>query len=138
MSCAVRRPSSWAGRRPARRWGLAGRRLSVITGRDGLATGPRDERSQDAEAHAGSQELDVAVRKHGVGPAGVEAVDLTVVGAVNGTRPRTRLSIKCRALRDDPIPGGLPGPPFDCLIGAGIASAPQFGPARVFGEQDGV
>src|SRR5262245_59685861 len=58
----------------------------VIPGRDDLAAGPRGQAGQDADIHADFQEPHRAIRKYGVGPARVEAVDFIIVGAVDGTR----------------------------------------------------
>src|SRR5439155_17247853 len=63
-----------------RRW------LSVVTSGDDFAAGPRDQAGEDPDVDARHQETDRAVRHQDVGPARVKAVDLPLVGAVEGTK----------------------------------------------------
>jgi len=57
---------------------------SKIAGWDDFAAGARDQGGQDVDTHAGLQEMHRAVGEHGVGPAGVEAVDFAVIRAIDG------------------------------------------------------
>ena len=57
---------------------------SKIAGWDDFAAGARDQGGQDVDTHAFGQELKGAVGEHGVGPAGVEAVDFAVIRAIDG------------------------------------------------------
>src|SRR6266851_965545 len=57
---------------------------SEIIGPDHLAAGPSSQPGEDADVHGGVQEMHGAVCIHGVGPAGVEAIDLPVVRAIDG------------------------------------------------------
>ena len=65
------------------------RGISVIFGTDHFPAGPCNERGQGPDIHAGGQEMHGAIREDSVGPARVEAVDLMVVGAVDGARAWT-------------------------------------------------
>src|SRR5262249_47047071 len=60
---------------------------SEIIGRNHFPPGPRHQPGEDANSQVGLQEVYRAVRERGVGPAGVEAIDLPVVGAIDGARP---------------------------------------------------
>ena len=57
---------------------------SEIAGWDDFAAGARDQGGQDVDTHSFCQEPNGAVGEHGVGPAGVEAVDFSVIRAING------------------------------------------------------
>ena len=83
--------------------------FSVVTGRAGFPAGPRYQGGQDADAHVGIQEVNGAIGEHGIRPAGVEAVDLPVIGAVDGTWPRTRGAIRRCPLKHDAIVKCSPG-----------------------------
>src|SRR5262245_55852346 len=113
--------------------------LLEITGRDDLHAGPRDQAGQDAEVHADFQEMHGAVREHGVGPAGVEGIDLPVVGAVDSTRARLHRSVSARTLQDDRTLEVVPRAALQRLVRAHrLPRLPEPWPARIFGEQDGV
>src|SRR5206468_4136288 len=56
---------------------------SEITVRDDLAPGPGSQAGEHPDVDGVLQEMHGAVCKHGVGPAGVEAIDLPVVRAVD-------------------------------------------------------
>src|SRR5262249_58421608 len=77
---------------------------SITPGRAHSPAGPRHQAGEDADGDAGFQELHPAVREHDVGPAGVKAVDLSVIRAVDGTRPRLRRPVVARALAEDHVP----------------------------------
>src|SRR5690348_12860846 len=81
---------------------------SEITGREELAAVPRDQSGQDADVDAGLQEVHRAVREHRVGAAGVEAIHFPLIGAVEGTRPRTHRSVGGGTPKDDPGVNGCP------------------------------
>src|SRR5262245_54739359 len=85
---------------------------SEITGRDHFAAGPRDQRGQNLDAHAGLEEAHRAVREDGVGAVGVEGVNLPLVGAVEGTGPRARGSIAGGTPKDNPAVESGPGTAF--------------------------
>src|SRR5262249_15978411 len=93
---------------------------------------------KDADVDRGLQEMHCAVCEHGVGTAGVEAVDLEDVGAVDGARSRSHRPVGRRAPKSDPILEASPGAAWDHLIGARLARLPEPRPAGIFGEQDSV
>src|SRR5262249_43849170 len=64
--------------------------LSIVTGRNDLAAGPRDQACENADVEGRLQEVHGAVGAHGVGPARVEAVNLAVIGAIDGAGPGRR------------------------------------------------
>ena len=80
----------------------------------------------------------MAVGEHGVGPAGVEAVDFPFIGAVEGTRARALAPIGRRTLKNDPVIKGCPGTPFNRLVRPRPPQTPESRPAGIFGEQDGL
>src|SRR5436190_17684698 len=80
--------------------------------------------------------MHAAIREHDVGPAGVKAVDLAVVGAVYRARPQSGRAIGRLALEDDPALEVVPGTALEHLILAALAGKPTPGPAGVFGKQD--
>src|SRR5262249_3492966 len=61
--------------------------ISEITARDDLASVAGHQFGKDADVERGTQETHLAVREYDIGPAGVETVDFSVVGAIHGTRP---------------------------------------------------
>src|SRR5436190_18031321 len=68
--------------------GMATWLLSKRIGIDRLAVGAGDEVGNDLQWGVGSHAADGGVAEQHVRAAGVETVDLVVVGAVDGTRPR--------------------------------------------------
>src|SRR5262249_26313595 len=54
---------------------------SIVTGRNDLAAGPRDQAGENADVEGLLQKMHGAVDEHSVGPARVEAVNLPVVRA---------------------------------------------------------
>src|SRR5262245_8462123 len=83
--------------------------------RDDFPAGPCRQAGEDANIHVGFQEMHGAVGEGRVRPAGVKAVDLSVVRAVDGTRPRLRGPVGARALaegdgRPDPDAAQVVGP----------------------------
>src|SRR6266571_7067876 len=82
--------------------------ISVVPSGDAFTAGPRNQAGEDSDVDACPQEMDRAVRHQDVRPARVKAVDLPLVGAVNGTRSRLLGPVGRRTL---PVqqPGGGPG-----------------------------
>ena len=74
--------------RPRHGWTPPTESQSEITRRDDFAAGAGHQSGEDADVDVGLQEMHRAVRKHGVGPAGVEAVDFPVVRAIHGQCPK--------------------------------------------------
>src|SRR5262249_52858890 len=109
-----------------------------ITARDDLAAGACHQSGRDADAEVGPQETHRAVREPDVGPAGVEAVHLVVVAAIEGARPRMGGAIAGRALKNNPGPEPRPGSAGDLLVRPGLARLPEPWPAGILGEQQGV
>src|SRR5262245_56271939 len=68
----------------------------------------RDELGQDADIHAGLQEVYMAVGVHGIGPARVETVDLMIVGAVEGAGAQTGGALRVEAPDSDRVRRGGP------------------------------
>jgi len=110
--------------------------VSVITYH--LAPSPRDEGSQGADADAFLQEMDGTIREHGVGPARVEAVDLTVVGTVDRARPPSTGPIRVRAMKIKAVVIPRPGCAVVNKVATSPAGLPERWPAGILGDQDGV
>src|SRR5262245_11729450 len=75
----------WSGRGTIGRPRTGSR--SEITARHAFAAGACHQSGEDADVDVGPQKLHVAVREDNVGAALVEAINLSVIGAINGTRP---------------------------------------------------
>src|SRR6516225_106908 len=111
----------------SRRWRLE------VTLRHDFAAGPRDQRGQDADVEANFQEAYRAIRHRDVGPAGVKAVDLAIVRAVDGAGPgrcssiggSTPDQVACR-----------PRPAGDQLPRHRPAVAPELGPSGALRIED--
>src|SRR5262249_4755463 len=100
--------------------------------------GSRDQRGQDLDGYVGSQEMDRSVRKHCVSPASVEAVELTVVGAVDGARSRFRLPVERRTLNGEGVIESCPATADDDLVFAWLPYLPRSRPAGILSQQEGV
>src|SRR5262249_34855293 len=109
---------------------------SQLTIRDDFAPGSGDQGGRDSEGHARLQEMHRPVREYGIGAARVKAVDLVVVVAVEGTRPRLGHAVGRRALYLDYAPPADPGTAGQHLVRASMPREPLPRLAGVFGEQD--
>src|SRR5262245_39555306 len=99
--------------------------------RTDFPTGRRHQAGEDANVHAGVQEMHGAVSENRVRAAGVKAVHLSVIRAVDGTRPRFRGPVGSRALAEGQ---GPPDPGRGHSVGPRNrpTRTPQSGPAGVF------
>src|SRR5262249_41226387 len=90
------------------------------------------------DVDAGAQEVDRTVGEHDVGAARVEAVDLPLVNAVDGTRTPARRSVELSSLKSNK--GNRCGPGAGRIRRARdvLASLPALGPAGTFPDQSGV
>src|SRR5262245_15860774 len=107
--------------------------FEVVVG-DDFVSGPSHEAGEDPDVDARFQEVDRPVRKYGVGPIGVEAIDRLFIGTVDGTRPRLYGAVGSRAQALDQVrwgPSGAQGNPCNRP-----ARPPGLGPAGIFGDQD--
>ena len=109
---------------------------SKITGRDHFPAGPRHQAGEDADVDAGFQKMHRAVGEDRIRPAGVKAVDLSVIRAVDGTRPRLRSPVVARALAEGQGPPDPGARPYGVGPRNRPARTPQLGPAGVFGDQE--
>src|SRR6516162_569531 len=100
--------------------------LSEVIPRDDFAAGSGHEAGEDPDADARFEEVDGPIRKHRVGPTGVEAVDLRLIRTVDGTRPRAS-PVSSRAHNADQLPCG-PGGFQEVDSGNRPARTPGFGP----------
>src|SRR5262245_21649153 len=76
-----------------------------------------------------------AIDESCVGPAGMKAIDLAIIRAVDGTRPWLRGPVGGRALAEDQGPRN-PDATAGVAPRSQPARTPLFRPARAFGDQD--
>src|SRR5262249_10568020 len=92
---------------------------------------------KDADVQVGLQEMYRAVGEPDVGPAGVEAIDFSVVHTINGTRAVDVGPVRRGAFAPQQVSRG-PGAAGQPEVRDLLASLPECGPARAFGYQDRV
>ena len=110
--------------------------LSIVTTRLNFPASPRDQAGEDSDVDALRKEVHRAIDKYGVSAAGMETVELAVVGAIHGARPQVGRAVSRLALEDDPAFEVIPGTAIEYLILSACAGEPAPGPAGVFGKQD--
>src|SRR5262249_40994051 len=109
---------------------------SIVRGGNDFPPRSRDQSGEDADVNGGLQEMHGAVGKEDVGPARVEAIDLLVVTAVDGTRPRVPGAIGSGTPDLDPVHPAGPGTTRRESARYVSARLPAFGPARGFGNEN--
>src|SRR5262245_25052762 len=80
--------------------------------------------------------MHVAIREDDVSAAGLKAVDLAVVGAVDRARSQIGNAVGQLALENDPALEVVPCPALDYLILTTLAGEPAPRPAGNFGKKD--
>src|SRR5439155_22904429 len=106
---------------------------SEIIRPDDLAAGPSSQPGEYADVDGGIQEMPGAVCKHDIGAAGVEAINLPVVGAIDGAGAVKSCPIPCGAAAPQQASGG-PGAAGEPDVRDRLATLPQLRPARAFGH----
>src|SRR5262249_12881508 len=111
---------------------------SELIARNGFTAGSGHQRGYDLDGYVGSQETDRAIGKTCVGPARMKAVELAVVGAVDGTLARMSYAIRRGPSNRKRIIESGPPAAEDRLVFACRHPQPLSRPAGILRQQDRV
>src|SRR5262249_37493488 len=117
---------------------VPGGRRRLISVRKDFAARARYQGCQYADVRARALEVHRTVREQHVGAAGVEAVNLFEIGAIDGTWARTRAGLRIKALDLNAIGPGSPRAALAVSIRDEFSHLPALRAAASLRNQDGI